>query len=62
MLTKKKLDYATFSDLEIAGRIADGDVEAVRWVTGRNNQRLYRTAWSILNDRSEAEDASRTHT
>jgi len=57
MLTKKKLDYATFSDLEIAGRIADGDVEAVRWVTGRNNQRLYRTAWSILNDRSEAEDA-----
>ena len=57
MLMKKKRDYAAFSDLEIAGRIAEGDVEAVRWVTGRNNQRLYRAAWSILKDRSEAEDA-----
>jgi len=57
MLMEKKRDYAAFSDLEIAGRIAEGDVEAVRWVTGRNNQRLYRAAWSILKDRSEAEDA-----
>ena len=29
----------------------------MRLVTGRNNQRLYRTAWSILKDRSEAEEA-----
>jgi RNA polymerase sigma-70 factor (ECF subfamily) len=29
----------------------------VRLVTGRNNQRLFRTAWSILKDRSEAEEA-----
>jgi len=57
MLTEKKLDYATLADLEVARRIADGDVEAVRWVTGRNNQRLYRAALSILNDRPEAEDA-----
>ena len=57
MLTEKKLNYATLADLEVARRIADGDVEAVRWVTGRNNQRLYRAALSILNDRPEAEDA-----
>src|SRR5665811_1381834 len=57
MLTEKKLDYATLADLEVARRIAHGDVEAVRWVTGRNNQRLYRAALSILNDRPEAEDA-----
>ena len=29
----------------------------MRLVTGRNNQRLFRTAWSILKDRSEAEEA-----
>jgi hypothetical protein len=31
--------------------------QAVRLVTGRNNQRLFRTAWGILKDRSEAEEA-----
>lgn len=57
MLQLTKTDYATLSDLEIAHRVAKGDVEAVRRVTSINNQKLYRAAWSILLDRAEAEDA-----
>jgi RNA polymerase sigma-70 factor (ECF subfamily) len=57
MLKQSKSDYATLSDSELASRIAMRDVAAVRLVTGRNNQRLFRTAWSILKDRSEAEEA-----
>jgi RNA polymerase sigma-70 factor (ECF subfamily) len=57
MLKRNNSDYATFSDSELASRIATRDVAAVRLVTGRNNQRLYRTAWSILKDRPEAEEA-----
>jgi RNA polymerase sigma-70 factor, ECF subfamily len=57
MLKQSKSNYATLSDSELASRIATRDVAAVRLVTGRNNQRLFRTAWSILKDRSEAEEA-----
>jgi RNA polymerase sigma-70 factor (ECF subfamily) len=57
MLKQSKSDYATLSDSELASRIATRDVAAVRLVTARNNQRLFRTAWSILKDRSEAEEA-----
>jgi RNA polymerase sigma-70 factor, ECF subfamily len=57
MLKRDNCDYATLSDGELASRIAARDAAAVRLVTGRNNQRLFRTAWSILKDRSEAEEA-----
>jgi RNA polymerase sigma-70 factor (ECF subfamily) len=57
MLKQKVNDYTTLSDSELAGRIAARDVAAVRLITGRNNQKLFRTAWSILKDRSEAEEA-----
>ena len=57
MLQLTKIDYAALSGLEIANLVANGDVDAVRWITSRNNQRLYRAAWSILKDRAEAEDA-----
>jgi RNA polymerase sigma-70 factor (ECF subfamily) len=57
MLPRTKTDYAKLSDTELAGCIAARDIAAVRLVTGRNNQRLFRAAWSILKDRSEAEDA-----
>jgi RNA polymerase sigma-70 factor (ECF subfamily) len=57
MLKRKTTDYATLSDIELGNRIATKDVAAVRLVTGRNNQRLFRAAWSILKDRSEAEEA-----
>jgi RNA polymerase sigma-70 factor (ECF subfamily) len=51
------LDPAALSDADLAARIADGDAAAVRLVTERNNQRLFRAAWSILKNRDEAEDA-----
>ena len=44
-------------DLALARACASGNVEALRTVTSANNQRLFRAAWSILKDRSEAEDA-----
>jgi len=45
------------SDLEIAQRIAAGDRDALERLMRQNNQRLYRTARSILKDDAEAEDA-----
>jgi RNA polymerase sigma-70 factor (ECF subfamily) len=57
MLKRRDPDYLTLSDSELASRIAARDAAAVRLVAGRNNQRLFRTAWSILKDRSEAEEA-----
>jgi RNA polymerase sigma-70 factor (ECF subfamily) len=56
-MTSVALDYETLTDAELARRIAQRDSLAVRVVTGRNNQRLYRTAWSVLKDRADAEEA-----
>jgi len=50
------LDYGGLSDAALAARVAARDRDAVRLLTERNNQRLFRAAWSILQDRSEAED------
>lgn len=44
-------------DTEIARRIAAGDIDALRRLMRRYNQRLYRTARGILKDDGEAEDA-----
>jgi RNA polymerase sigma-70 factor (ECF subfamily) len=49
-------DYAGMTDTELAACCAAGDVEAVRHLVTNNNQRLFRTAWSILKNRQEAED------
>lgn len=49
-------DLSRLSDLELAARIARRDRDAVRIVTERNNQRLFRVAWSVLKEREEAED------
>lgn len=51
-----RTDHAALSDLELAARIAARDPAAVRLMTERNNQRLFRAAWSVLGDRAEAED------
>ena len=56
-MTELALDYEHLSDVELATLVARRDPHAVRTITGRNNQRLFRAAWSILRDRSEAEDA-----
>lgn len=57
MTARLKRDYSALSDGELARLLAARDVGAVRLVTSRNNQRLFRAAWSILKDRSDAEDA-----
>ncbi len=57
MNAEPRIDYETLSDADLAARIAARDAHAVRLVVGRNNQRLYRAAWSILKARPEAEDA-----
>jgi RNA polymerase sigma-70 factor (ECF subfamily) len=44
-------------DLLLAKRCVARDPLAIRELTGANNQRLFRAAWSILKDRSEAEEA-----
>jgi RNA polymerase sigma-70 factor, ECF subfamily len=57
MKTTAKLDYEGLSDGELARLVAARDAAAVRLVMQRNNQRLFRAAWSILPNRAEAEDA-----
>jgi RNA polymerase sigma-70 factor, ECF subfamily len=57
MATQLRLDYQSLSDVELAGRVAAREPGAVRLVTERNNQRLFRTAWSILKNREDAEDS-----
>src|SRR5947208_4355119 len=49
--------YGKLTDLELARRIATGDKHAFEPLMRRHNQRLYRTARSILKDDAEAEDA-----
>lgn len=57
MKTNLKRDYERLSDAELAVLVGTRDAGAVRLVTQRNNQRLFRAAWSILKNRAEAEDA-----
>jgi RNA polymerase sigma-70 factor (ECF subfamily) len=55
--SQAKLDYRQMSDHELAHLCAARDGGAVRHVITSNNQRLFRTAWSILKNRAEAEEA-----
>ena len=55
--TNLALDYETASDETLAALVVRRDAEAVRVITRRNNQRLFRAAWSVLRDRAEAEEA-----
>ena len=48
------------SETELIRLCIARDEHAIRQVTMANNQRLFRAAWSILKDRSEAEDAVQT--
>jgi RNA polymerase sigma-70 factor (ECF subfamily) len=49
--------YDALSDAELAALARARDPAAVRLVTTRYNQRLFRAAWSILKNRAEAEEA-----
>jgi RNA polymerase sigma-70 factor, ECF subfamily len=51
------LDYEQASDAELCRLVLRRDPHAVRVITRRNNQRLYRAAWSVLKNRAEAEEA-----
>ncbi|HXG99717.1 MAG TPA: RNA polymerase sigma factor [Sphingomicrobium sp.] len=51
-----KFDYESCDDLALARLVEVREPEAVRLVTSRNNQRLFRAAWSILKNHAEAED------
>jgi RNA polymerase sigma-70 factor (ECF subfamily) len=57
MLAQSRLDYDSFSDVELAAHVAARDAKAVRLVTARSDRRLFRAAWSILKNRDDAEDA-----
>jgi RNA polymerase sigma-70 factor (ECF subfamily) len=50
-------DYEVLDDAALAALVAARDPRAVRIVTTRNNQRLFRAAFAILGNRAEAEDA-----
>ena len=55
--TQQAVDFASLSDVELAQRCAARDRDAIRFVIAANNQRLFRAAWSVLENRSEAEEA-----
>lgn len=57
MNVQPQIDYAALDDLALARLCGKSDRDAQRHLITANNQRLFRTAWSILKDRSEAEDA-----
>ena len=51
------IHYDTLSDVDLAARAANRDVSAIKTITTRNNQRLFRAAWSVLRSHSDAEEA-----
>ena len=57
MPVQQKIDYAYVDDVALARGLAERESTAVRLITERNNQRLFRAAWAILKNRAEAEDA-----
>ena len=50
------LDYASVPDLDLARLCAARNRGAIEHVITSNNQRMFRTAWSILRNRAEAEE------
>ena len=57
MTAQARIDVASLGDAELARLCSARDPAALRHVITANNQRLFRAAWSILKDRSEAEEA-----
>jgi RNA polymerase sigma-70 factor (ECF subfamily) len=57
MTTQTALDHACLGDAELARRCAARERGAILHVITANNQRLFRTAWSILKSRPDAEEA-----
>lgn len=57
MTAQPRIDYASLDDRALARLCGQRDRDAMRHLIISNNQRLFRAAWSILKDRSEAEDS-----
>jgi RNA polymerase sigma-70 factor, ECF subfamily len=55
--TQTAVDLEGMSDRDLARRCAARDRSAIAHVITVNNQRMFRTAWSILKNRTEAEEA-----
>jgi RNA polymerase sigma-70 factor, ECF subfamily len=55
--TQAAIDYDGMTSAELAQRCAAREADAIRHVIVANNQRLFRAAWSILKNRSDAEEA-----
>ena len=51
------INFQTLTDIELAQYAVAHNVTAIRIITTRNNQRLFRTAWSVLRNHMDAEDA-----
>lgn len=51
------IHYDTMSDVDLAARAVSRDVTAIKTITTRNNQRLFRAAWSVLRSHTDAEEA-----
>ena len=54
--TSAAVDYGSMSEVELAQLCAARDRGAIGHVLSSNNQRMFRTAWSILRNRAEAEE------
>jgi RNA polymerase sigma-70 factor (ECF subfamily) len=54
--TSVAVDYRSLADAELARLCAARDRGAITHVITCNNQRMFRTAWSILRNRAEAEE------
>jgi RNA polymerase sigma-70 factor (ECF subfamily) len=57
MRVHAELDYSAVDDQTLVKGFAARQPAAVRILTTRNNQRLFRAAWGILRNRAEAEDS-----
>ena len=57
MNAQPQVDYGALDDVALARLCGRRDREAVRHLVTANNQRLFRAAWSILKDRTDAEEA-----
>jgi RNA polymerase sigma-70 factor (ECF subfamily) len=54
--TSVALDYGALGDVELVRLCAARDRGAITHVISSNNQRMFRSAWSILGNRAEAEE------
>ncbi|MEY4640057.1 MAG: hypothetical protein RLZZ227_51 [Pseudomonadota bacterium] len=60
MKKEAQVDYEVLDDTTLAKLFATRDPGAVQIIATRNNQRLFRAAWSIVRNRGEAEDVVQT--